>query len=92
MSGEFTVEWTATGTVYKGLLQDDKLHGDGLLTFKEGAIASIDGTWNQGELETCRLMTRRDESTATNYQPSSGKLVGEGTVKVENSTFTGTWD
>ena len=92
MSGNFTVEWTTTGTVYRGQLQDDKLHGDGLLTYKEGSIASIDGTWNQGELETCKLMTRRDESTATNYQISSGKLVGEGTVKVENSTFTGTWD
>ena len=34
----------------------------------------------------------RDGSTATNYQPSLGKLVGPGVVKVGNSTYTGTWD
>ena len=61
------------------------------MTFKEGPIATIQGTWSQGQLDSCKLLTRRDGSTADNYQVSSGKLVGEGTVKVQNSTFTGTW-
>ena len=34
----------------------------------------------------------RDGSTATNYMPSEGKLVGQGTVKVGSSTYEGTWD
>jgi len=34
----------------------------------------------------------KDGSTATNYVPSKGKLVGQGVVKVDTSTFTGSWN
>ena len=34
----------------------------------------------------------RDGSTATNYKPSEGKLVGQGVVKVGSSTYEGNWD
>ena len=62
------------------------------MNFTQGNIKSIKGVWNQDTLETCSLLTMKDESTATNYVPSSGKLVGPGTVKVGHSTYTGTWD
>ena len=66
------------------------------MIFKEGPIASIEGVWSNNKLETCTLLTKRNENgstaTATNYQMSSGKLVGPGTVVVGKSTFTGTWD
>lgn len=92
MNGKFLVEWTDTGAVYDGFLQDDQMHGEGVLTYKEGEIAMIEGTWNAGVLETCKLLKRRDGSTADNFQASSGKLIGEGTVVVGPSTYSGTWD
>lgn len=92
MTGKFLVKWLETGKRYDGYLQNDKLHGEGELSFEWGEIALIKGTWSEGELQKCTLLTRRDGSTADNYEVSSGKLVGEGTVKVENSTYTGTWD
>jgi len=62
------------------------------MTFAEGKIAQIKGTWNTDSLESSKLLTMREGSTATNYQPREGKLVGEGYVKVGDSTFAGTWD
>lgn len=62
------------------------------MTFKEGNIAKIKGEWANDTLATCKLLTMRDGSTATNYMPSEGKLVGQGTVKVGSSTYEGTWD
>lgn len=38
------------------------------------------------------MLTMRDGSTADNYDPVSGKLFGEGTVKVGASTYTGNWN
>ena len=62
------------------------------MTFKEGNIEKINGVWANDTLATCKLLTMRDKSTATNYMPSEGKLVGQGTVKVGSSTYEGTWD
>ena len=91
MNGKFKVEWTS-GIIYNGQIEANKLHGEGEMTFKEGNIAKIKGVWANDTLETCNLLTMRDNSTATNYVPSEGKLVGQGTVKVGNSTYEGTWD
>ena len=62
------------------------------MTFKEGNIEKINGVWANDTLVDCKLLTMRDKSTATNYRPSEGKLVGQGTVKVGSSTYEGTWD
>lgn len=62
------------------------------MIFSEGNIAQIEGTWNNDNLESCKLLTMRDGSTATNYQPKAGKLIGEGYVKVGESKFAGNWD
>ena len=92
MNGKFIVEWLESGNKYDGMLLNEKLHGEGEMIYKEGPIATIEGFWNAGELERCVLLTKRDGSTATNYQISTGMLVGQGSVKVGPSTYTGTWD
>lgn len=91
MNGKYKVEWTS-GISFNGQIKDNKLHGEGEMTFKEGNIAKIKGVWDNDTLETCKLLTMRDGSTATNYKPSQGKLCGEGMVKVGSSTYEGTWD
>lgn len=91
MNGKFKVEWTS-GISYNGMIEANKLHGEGVMTFKEGNIASIKGVWANDTLEQCNLLTMRDGSTATNYKPSEGKLVGQGKVKVGSSMYEGTWD
>ena len=95
MNGIYTVVWLS-GISYKGAIENNKLHGAGEMTFKEGNIAKIKGVWANDTLETSDLLTMRDQSTATNYKPSLGKLVGPGIVKVVSSavssTYDGTWD
>ena len=91
MNGTYKVSWTS-GINYQGQLEENKLHGEGEMTFKEGNIAKIKGVWNNDTLEQCTLLTMRDGSSATNYMPSQGKLVGQGVVKVGSSTYEGTWD
>ena len=75
MEGQYKVQWE-NGIVYEGAIVDNKLHGDGIMTFTEGNISSIEGTWQVDTLTTCRLLTMRDGSTATNYDPVAGKLRG----------------
>ena len=41
ITGKFLVEWTESGNIYDGMLESDKLNGEGLMTFNEGPIASI---------------------------------------------------
>ena len=91
MNGYFTVEW-AGGIRYEGLIRENKLHGDGEMSFKDGNIAQIQGVWADDTLQKSSLLVMRDGSTATNYDPSKGKLVGSGVVKVGQSTYTGKWD
>ena len=90
MNGKFTVTWPS-GVKYVGQLQNNKLHGEGVMTFKEGNIAEIKGTWEADNLVKSNLLTMRDGSTATNYDPATGKLVGEGFIKTGGCTFTGIW-
>ena len=62
------------------------------MTFEDGNIQTIEGTWNNDTLTKCSKLTMRDGSTADNYDPVSGKLRGEGTVKVGASTYSGHWN
>ena len=91
MNGRFKVEWTS-GITYNGMIAANKLDGEGEMIFKEGNISKIQGVWANDTLEKCNLLTMRDNSTATNYVPSEGKLVGLGTVRVGSSTYEGEWD
>lgn len=81
MEGEYTVTWD-NGIQYVGTIHDNKLHGAGEMTFNDGNILKIKGTWTNDTLTACELLTMRDGSTADNYDPQSGKLRGNGTVKV----------
>ena len=91
MNGYFKVEWEG-GIRYEGQVKNNKLHGEGEMTFKDGNIAQIQGVWAEDTLQTSSLLVMRDGSTATNYHPTKGKLVGPGVVKVGQSTYTGQWD
>ena len=39
MNGKFKVEWKTSGITYDGDIKDNKLNGEGTMTFKEGNIA-----------------------------------------------------
>ena len=91
MQGNYVVTWD-NGIKYEGAIEDNKLHGEGTMTFDDGNIKTIQGEWQNDTLTTCKLLTMRDGSTATNYNPVTGKLQGEGVVKVGSSTYTGNWD
>ena len=91
MEGHYIVTWD-NGIKYDGQVVDNKLEGPGVMTFDDGNIATIDGIWTNDTLTKCNMLTMRDGSTANNYDPISGKLRGEGTVKVGASTYTGFWD
>ena len=91
MEGNYKVTWD-NGIEYDGMIEDNKLHGEGSMTFNDGNILKIEGVWTNDTLTKCNMLTMRDGSTADNYDPVSGKLRGEGTVKVGASTYTGNWD
>lgn len=81
MNGYFKVEWEG-GIRYEGLVKENKLHGEGEMSYNDGNIAQIKGVWDNDTVQTCSLLVMRDGSTATNYKPTKGKLVGPGVVKV----------
>lgn len=68
INGVYFVQWT-TGITYEGSIQANKLHGEGVMTFPQGKIAKIKGTWAEDELVSCELLTMQDGSTATNFVP-----------------------
>ena len=91
MEGRYKINWD-DGIEYEGYIEDNKLNGDGTMTFDDGSIWKIEGVWENDTLTKCNLLTMRDGSTANNYDPISGKLKGEGKVKVGTKTYTGIWD
>ena len=91
MNGKFKIEWQS-GIKYFGMVEGNKLHGEGEMTLPEGEIAQLKGVWKDDQLERCTLLKKRDGTTATNYVPNAGKLIGPGTVTVGNCTYKGTWD
>ena len=44
MQGEYVVTWE-NGIQYEGLIEDNKLHGAGTMTFNDGNIKTIQGVW-----------------------------------------------
>ena len=91
MTGKFEIWWDS-GAYYNGDLANSKLCGKGFMTFTTGKIRRIEGQWDNNKMTKCDLITMDDESTATNYQPETGLLVGEGKVKSGDSLYEGTWD
>jgi len=81
MNGYFKVEWEG-GIRYEGQVRDNRLHGEGEMIFSDGNVAHIRGEWKEDVLDICSSLVMRDGSTATNYVPSEGKLIGPGVVKV----------
>ena len=73
MDGEYEVKWD-NGITYNGRVEDNKLHGNGVMEFEEGNIQKIEGIWTNDTLTKCNMLTMRDGSTANNYNPVTGKL------------------
>ena len=91
MTGRFTIEWINSEIKYDGMVKNNKLHGDGIMTFKKSKIRELVGTWEDDKMKTCSKVTLEDGSTATNYNPITGQLEGRGVVRVGASTYEGTW-
>ena len=44
MEGSYKVTWD-NGIEYEGMIEDNKLHGEGSMTFNDGNILKIEGVW-----------------------------------------------
>ena len=67
MKGKFKITWPSK-VVYEGGVQNNELHGEGVMTFPpgHGKIKEVKGTW-KSDLEKCALLTMENGDTATNY-------------------------
>ena len=67
--------------MYEGYMEGNKQHGKGKMTYgaEEEKVESIKGTWENGTLISCKILTMKDGTVISDcFDPATGKLKGQG--------------